>query len=181
METSDGLSPKELQEMLAKTATLEQMLETVRKCDDAKTTQMSEMIRRTEGLRAYYEATKYALRLMAKQLIRREKVYEAQFYLLGDADCVFVGHKKKVGGDFGDFDIRGLQICLLLNDTFDYATADAEPLTDDECIECAHVFKDHGWPGIVAWAAIKRGVEPLEQIQTKEYKEAIAALEKKEA
>lgn len=55
------------------------------------------------------------------------------------------------------------------NDTFYYATADAEDLAPGEELRLRAIYERHGWPGVVAWCAVKRGEEPLPQLRTPEY------------
>jgi hypothetical protein len=60
---------------------------------------------------------------------------------------------------------------VFLNDTFAPA-ADGELLTDDQLdllIACANRF---GQQGVIAWAAHRRGVEPMETERPEEYYEA---------
>ncbi len=53
---------------------------------------------------------------------------------------------------------------LLLSDTFDFATADAERIPDDEVVGLAQLYKDHGHFALIVWAEDKRGqrvIKPL--------------------
>lgn len=59
-----------------------------------------------------------------------------------------------------------------LNDCFGYATADLEPLPHDQIIPLYEASKRWGLDGIIAWAAVRRGSEPLEPLQTAKFKDA---------
>jgi len=54
---------------------------------------------------------------------------------------------------------------LLLSDTFDFATADAERIPDDEVIGLAQLYKDHGWYALIVWAEDKRGQRVLKPLR----------------
>ena len=65
----------------------------------------------------------------------------------------------------------------LLNDTFSVATADGEEFHCDSQVELGTAFRlllEHGHVGLIAAAAIQRGVEPLEFYRTPEYERAKA-------
>ena len=59
--------------------------------------------------------------------------------------------------------------CVRLNDTFAYATADAERVTDDQLDLLIKMDRQFGQSGVVAWAAQVRGSEPLEPYRTEKY------------
>ena len=59
--------------------------------------------------------------------------------------------------------------CVRLNDTFAYATADAERVTDDQLDLLIKMDRQFGQSGVVAWAAQVRGSEPLEPYRTENY------------
>jgi len=56
-----------------------------------------------------------------------------------------------------------------VNDTFAYATADAERVTDAQIDNLIAVHKQFGGAGVIAWAASVRGSEPLAAYQTERY------------
>lgn len=68
--------------------------------------------------------------------------------------------------------------CLLMNDTFYYASADAEPVGYDEWPAVKKIYEDHGNEGLIAWAALRRGHEPLPPLLTDKYLAAKEALTK---
>lgn len=70
------------------------------------------------------------------------------------------------------------QVRMLLNmgDTFEYATADAEEVPVDAIVKVAHVALDYGTQGLIAWAAMRRGYEPLAEVRDELYKKARAEL-----
>jgi hypothetical protein len=63
-----------------------------------------------------------------------------------------------------------------VNDTFYYASADAEDLKEDEIDGLIDVVKKYSHDGVTAWAARRRNMEPLPQLQTDKYREAVAYL-----
>lgn len=65
---------------------------------------------------------------------------------------------------------------VLCNDTFYYASADAEDLPIDEVSRLFGVYKKFGYHGVTAWCAEHRGMEPLEPHRTDEYRAARAML-----
>lgn len=62
-----------------------------------------------------------------------------------------------------------------VNDTFAYATADAQRITDDQIDTLIRLERRFGNDGVVAWAAAVRGCEPLEPYRTEKYRLARAA------
>lgn len=66
--------------------------------------------------------------------------------------------------------------CILISDTFAYACADAESLSDDELREFYAFWREHGDAGATAWVADKRGMEPIPPACTDEYQRARVAL-----
>lgn len=59
-----------------------------------------------------------------------------------------------------DDDLPGLWINL--NDTFGWACADGEEVTDADLIEVARLFRDYGWCGLLYWVSEKRDGEKSE-------------------
>ena len=60
------------------------------------------------------------------------------------------------------------RLCVICNDTFGYACADAEPITDRRDIVVIYEGKaKHGWPAVVAWCAKRRKQRPLAPIVTR--------------
>lgn len=76
-----------------------------------------------------------------------------------------------------DPDFRGWSCAILCNDSFVYASADAEDFDPAEADEVRGLYERHGWAGPLAWVARKRGVEPLEPLRTDAYRAARAELE----
>jgi hypothetical protein len=59
-----------------------------------------------------------------------------------------------------------------MNDTFDYASGDAEEVPPERWIEVNNVYKQYSSMGLIAWTALRRGYEPLKPIADKlEYQE----------
>lgn len=65
---------------------------------------------------------------------------------------------------------------ILCNDTFFYASADAEALAQEELPTLRDVSEKFGWSGVIAYAALRRKMEPLEHLRTEKYYEALAYL-----
>jgi len=70
--------------------------------------------------------------------------------------------------------------CVMLNDTFTYASADGESLTDDQIDTLIAAYKQYGNDGVIAWASARRGAEPLPELQTVAYRNARAAMDRAE-
>lgn len=62
----------------------------------------------------------------------------------------------------------------LMSDTFAYACADAENIPLEALPVVLRLREEFGYEGVTAWAANRRGEEPLKQLQTDKYKEALA-------
>lgn len=65
---------------------------------------------------------------------------------------------------------------IYMNDTFDYATAEAEEVTPDQLPELAHLYRTYGYSGLVAWVSLRRNLLPLRERQTESYHAARALL-----
>lgn len=73
---------------------------------------------------------------------------------------------------FTQRDGDNFSLYLLLNDTFFYASADAEEVLLDDLPELSRLWSDYGYVGAVAWAANKRKDEPLAELKTPLYEKA---------
>lgn len=62
---------------------------------------------------------------------------------------------------------------LLMNDTFAYACADGEDLPLDELPTVLELWRQFKWGGLIAWAAHRRGIEPIGPHQTEQYQAAV--------
>lgn len=67
---------------------------------------------------------------------------------------------------------------VLLNDTFSYASADAERVTEDQVPLLADLYQRFDHAGVVAWAAWRRGCEPIKELRTETYNSARAFIER---
>lgn len=64
-----------------------------------------------------------------------------------------------------------------LNDTFAYACADSEQITVGDGEHMARFWRDYGWHGLVAIAAVKRDRYPLAEVAlSPKYKMALGEL-----
>lgn len=83
--------------------------------------------------------------------------------------------------DYICFYIKDENICLTisLNDTFGYACYDYEDvdITELELLEDLDTYYDYD--GIVAWAGIKRGADPIKERQTERWKNACQYIKEK--
>lgn len=70
----------------------------------------------------------------------------------------------------------GWQVGISCSDTFCYAAADSESLAPGEEGKLREFYERHGWAGVVAWCAWKRGIEPLKELQNDSYLAARAEL-----
>lgn len=70
----------------------------------------------------------------------------------------------------------GWRVCVLCNDTFGYACADAEIIAPGQAREVRAFYEAFGWDGVIAWVAEKRQQAPLKELQTPKYFQAKAAL-----
>lgn len=75
-----------------------------------------------------------------------------------------------------DIENEKVSFSLNMNDTFYYACADSEevPMMDIPVVH--HIWKELGYDGLVAWAALRREEEPIIECQTETYKLAVRLL-----
>jgi len=70
---------------------------------------------------------------------------------------------------FSENDPQGWRACILLSDVYGYACADAEPILPEQAREVRNAYEKWKWSGVIAWVALKRNQEPLEEYRTPEY------------
>lgn len=72
--------------------------------------------------------------------------------------------------------IKGSAVtCLIpMNDVFEYACADAESAESSDLANVARIWQAHGWDGLIAWAAQRRGETPIQERLTPAYHAAAA-------
>ena len=75
-----------------------------------------------------------------------------------------------------DIQVDTVSFAVNMNDTFYYACADSEEVGADEIDAVYRAWKMFGYDGVVAWTAIKRGCEPIDECITSQYREAYKAL-----
>lgn len=51
--------------------------------------------------------------------------------------------------------------CLLMNDTFGFATADAEPFEINESKVLWELYEKHGESGLIVWVSLRRNIKPI--------------------
>lgn len=66
---------------------------------------------------------------------------------------------------------------LNVNDTFHYATCEGEEFPIEDLPTITKLAEQYGWDGIVAYAAIKRNMDPIKPLITTKYLEARHELE----
>lgn len=72
---------------------------------------------------------------------------------------------------------NGFYAAVNCNDTFYYASADAESLPFERAEELRGAYELFGFAGVVAWCSLKRGYGPLERLQTEQYRAAMEFLQ----
>jgi len=73
---------------------------------------------------------------------------------------------------FSDRDGVG-EMWLVMNDTFAYACADGETVPDKDLEEVMNAYNKFSHHGLTAWAARRRGIQPLVELQSDEYHKAM--------
>lgn len=91
--------------------------------------------------------------------------HEHLFWLAAQ-DIVFFFNTEPKDGLFG------WTAAVNCNDTFFYASADAEELAPSEAHKVRDYYDRYGWAGVVAWAAKQRNMEPLKELQDENYQAA---------
>ena len=56
------------------------------------------------------------------------------------------------------------KLALLCNDTFAWATADAEDVLDEQIDTIVELFKSEGEAGVIKWIAQQRNMKPMESV-----------------
>lgn len=123
------------------------------------------------------EITRLRAELAASQAecerLRADAERHGHLFWLAARDVVFFStYNEEIKGRD-----NGWHAAVNCNDTFYYASADATDLAPGHEHEVRAAFDQWGWAGVVAWCAIERGQEPLEQLQTDEYRQARAAID----
>ncbi|MDP3793337.1 MAG: hypothetical protein Q8R07_01145, partial [Candidatus Uhrbacteria bacterium] len=70
---------------------------------------------------------------------------------LAAADVAFFAYVPELAG-------TQPTLCLLCNDTFAYASADAEPVPWDSVQEVKRLYDAGGWRALIDWISERRGV-----------------------
>jgi hypothetical protein len=102
---------------------------------------------------------------------RRLETLDKLFWL-ASRDIIFFGSYNTAIGKWDEHWHPAVNV----NDTFYYASADAEDLKEEEIDGLIDVVKKFSHDGVTAWAARRRGMEPLPQLQTDKYREAVTYL-----
>lgn len=99
-----------------------------------------------------------------------------KLYWLAAQDTIFFSSYDEERHEWrADMEFYSPVVCL--NDTFAYACADGELLPDDQIDSLIDMHKRFGHDGVVAWAAHRRGREPIAKLQNGKYQEALAAID----
>jgi len=107
----------------------------------------------------------------------KQKLLEAEVAFWG-SDWGEDGRAWDAQGNIIKENYLGIHLCLLLNDTFYYASADAETVPNGMVKRVWEIYEKWGFDGLLAWAALRRKEQPLKPLITDKYKEAYASLEK---
>ena len=99
-----------------------------------------------------------------------------KLYWLAAQDVIFFATYDSKTKTWPDISSKFYCPCVCLNDTFAYASADGEELTDDQIDRLIDAYKRWGNHGVIAWASLLRHSAPLQKLETKEYLEARAAM-----
>jgi hypothetical protein len=116
---------------------------------------------------------------MAKELahyrenMRGYEEIEALFWLAA-RDIVFFATYDE---DVHDW-TNGFSLAINVNDTFYYASADAEQLKLKDTVSLKRLYQTFGYSGIEAYVAMSRDMEVLPELRTERYKEARAYIER---
>jgi len=102
---------------------------------------------------------------------RRIETLDKLFWL-ASRDIIFFGSYNTAIGTWDEHWHPAVNV----NDTFYYASADAEDLKEEEIDGLIDVVKKFSHDGVTAWAARRRNMDPLPQLQTDKYREAVAYL-----
>ena len=65
---------------------------------------------------------------------------------------------------------------ILMNDTFAYACSDGEELPLDDLPTVLQLWREFKWSGLIAWAAQRRGIEPIGPHRGEQYRAAVRHL-----
>lgn len=68
---------------------------------------------------------------------------------------------------------EAISMYLNVNDTFYYASADAEDVLISDIPKIYELWKKYDHHGITAWVALKRNMDPLDELKTEKYDAAI--------
>ena len=94
----------------------------------------------------------------------RDMLTRGRVFFAADEDDEATGHER---------DKKWNQM-LNLNDTFFWACADAEYVSDEELPEVASLFFRYGWCGILYWVNLKRGSERVEFLDVRRFIEFVS-------
>lgn len=119
-----------------------------------------------------------------EELRRFKRNTEAMLYMIGE-DVAFMGSNWADDAQAKGYPKEcylGTVGCLMMNDTFYYASADGEDVPYDEWPRVKQIYEEWGQDGIIAWVALRRGHDPqIPQNVTNKFKAAKAALAKIES
>lgn len=101
------------------------------------------------------------------RILTKDQLYDI-WWLLKNDSIFFSSYdsETKTWGEWQD------KPCLIMNDTFAYACADAEDIEIEDLHDLVESVKKFDYDGAIAYVALKRNREPLEERQTVRYKEA---------
>lgn len=95
-----------------------------------------------------------------------------QLLWLAAEDVVMFSHYNE---ELSEYD-NGFYAAIVCNDTFVYASADAEGIAPGQASTVRDFYVRYGWSGVVAWIATVRKIEPLAPLQDLKYMAAMEEL-----
>ena len=105
---------------------------------------------------------------LSKRVSRTIEEYEHLFWLAA-RDIIFFSEYNE---NLDDWD-NGWYAAVSCNDTFYYASADAQSLAPGREHEVRDIFERYGWSGVTAWCCRERDYpEPIKEIQDDNYRKA---------
>lgn len=152
-------------------------------CDDPQSIKLIRMIDMSQASRAQPHGSKVSCGEDVESLRVFKRNTEAMLYLMGE-DVAFMGANwsdEVATKGYSAECYLGTVGCLLMNDTFHYASADAEEVPYNEWPHVKEVYEKWGEEGLIAWVALRRGYDPaVSGVVTDKFKQAKQALARHE-
>ena len=128
----------------------------------------SELLRQSrDDFRVKYESVKNDAITLQSQLTQRTAELEAarRKVDLAEKKAWLAAHDVGFFSMWNGTDHSGPpKLALLCNDTFAWATADAEDVLDEQIDTIVELFKSEGEAGVIKWIAQQRNMKPMESV-----------------